>query len=248
MQYRVNTALRRPSDTGLYPVRLEVSVGLREPTYNGLPTTAEKERLARIEEALVSFVAGRAVLAGVLTNLAARMFLFYTDTPDWASGIVPAVEEAAGGGPIRVQCYQDPKWQKNRRLQRAAARGMVVGISALCLFLVVNLGLCWSAYGPAWGIVGFAGPMLPAVVIFRLRRKGARWYLARSQAMSALFSVLLASILLGMALRLGRALHLPAWAPALASLILGAALTGAVWPVQRRFWQARQAPDPTQPD
>jgi hypothetical protein len=241
-QYRVNTALRHPSDAGLYPIRLEVAVGLREPTFNGLPTTSEHQRLARIEQALLGVVAGRAVLAGVVTELAWRSYMFYADTSDWMSGISPALEEAVGGGPVLVRCFQDPKWQVNRRLQRAAARSRALGWVALCLFPLCNGGLAWSADGPAWGIVGFVALVVGGVVIFRLRRKGTRWYLAHSTAMSALFTVLMGSLLLGVVLRLGRALGVPAWGPALASLVIGAAVTAAFWPAQRRFWRARQAP------
>lgn len=237
-QYRVNTALRQASDISLYPARIDVAVPLREPSFNGLPTAAEQRRLAGIEETLLGVVAARAVLAGVLTSVGVRHFVFYAATADWAAEIEPALGPVAGHAAVQVT--PDPAWRAFRRLLRIARRNYVVGLGALGLFPFINGGLAWSAYGPAWGLAAFAAPVVVAGVFVGLRRKGPRWYLARSAGMFALFTATFGAILFGIAAHAGRALHLPAWGSALASLVVGAGLTTAVWPAQRRFWRDRQ--------
>lgn len=239
-RYRVNTALRRASDINLYPVRIEVAVRLREPSFNGLPTTAEQRRLAGIEQTLLGVVAARAVLAGVLTSVGVCHFVFYAATADWAGEIEPGLRPGAGA--VAVQVTQDPAWRTFRKLLRTARRTNIVGFGVLGLFPFLNGVLAGSAYGAAWGIAAFAAPVVLAAVFAGLRRKSSQWYLARSAVMFSVFAVTLTAILFGFVAHLGRALSLPAWGSALASLVIGAGLGAAVWPAQRRFWRDRQDP------
>lgn len=239
-RYRVNTALRHASDIGLYPVRIEVAVPLREPSFNGLPTAAEQRRLAGIEETLLGVVAARAVLAGVLTSVGVCHFFFYAATADWIGEIEPALREVAGAS--AVGAAQDPGWRTYRRLLRYARRTRTIGFAALGLFPFFAGGMALSAYGPEWGIAAFVVPVALAVVVYLLRRKGPQWYLAHGAAMFWLFAALFGAMLFGVDAHIGRALGLPAWATALASLVIGAGLGAAVWPAQRRFWRDRQHP------
>jgi Family of unknown function (DUF695) len=239
-RYRVNTALGHANDISLYPVRIEVAVPLRQPSFNGLPTAAEQRRLAGIEETLLGAVAARAVLAGVLTSVGVCHFVFYAATADWVQEIGPALQPVAGR--TSVQVTPDPAWQTFRKLLRAARRTNTIGIAALCLAPFIDGVLAGSAYGAAWGIAAFAAPLVLTAMFFPFRRQGPHWYLAHSVVMSSLFAALLGAILFGVVAHLGRALSLPAWGSALASLVIGAGLVAAVWPAQRRFWRARQEP------
>jgi hypothetical protein len=239
-RYRVNTALHRASDISLYPARIDVAVPLRQPSFNGWLTFAEQQRLAGIEETLLGVVAARAVLAGVLTSAGVCHFVFYSATADWVGEIEPALRQVAGSAAVRVA--QDPAWSTYRRLLRTARRTNTVGLVVLCLVPFIEGALALSAYGPAWGIVAFVAPVALAAMFYPLRRKGPRWYLAHGGAMFSLCAAVLGALSFGTVAHAGRALGLPGWATALASLVIGAGLTAAVWPVQRKFWRATQNP------
>lgn len=226
--WRFNAALRHASDTSKYPHNLEVVIPFAQAGPRGHHGTAD----AGTEEKVIEVVAGRAVLAGVLTSRDDQRFEFYTDSPDWTAKLHGQLQ-AAGIGTLRVNCDPDAHWYIYRDLrgrEQVSPKTLVVlGLFLVSLVLWIPVQ---AAYGQAWGGGEFAVSII-LIAALVLPRTNARWSPkhpalilgARAVAVSAVLFPLLALT------------RVPAWIGLIASLLAGAALVAGVWGARLKYGQ-----------
>jgi hypothetical protein len=233
-------ALRHARDTSSYPVWLEVVVVQKDPGWGGLPTAAEAQRLSGTEDVLLGIVAGRAVLAGVLTAAGQRTFVFYTDSAEWITEAARSIEEAIGEGAVRLRSGQDPAWRGYHQLIKAERRSRF-GLVVLYLLPFISSAGASGSYGPVWGLVILGAILILGTVALRFR-KGAQWYLAHPFLMFSVYVGLMAALLFP---TIGLTAHsfLPAGGCLLISVLIGTALTASVWRLQLKYWREQRPPD-----
>jgi hypothetical protein len=66
-----------------YGIKVGLAVPFNEPQHDGMPTSSEMAQLEVVEEAIVSGLAGHAVLVAVLTTNGMREFVAYTGNGGW---------------------------------------------------------------------------------------------------------------------------------------------------------------------
>jgi hypothetical protein len=216
--WRFNAALRNASDTSLYPYALEVFIPSARVGPRGHHGPAEAE------EKVVAVVAGRAVLAGVLTSPDGQRFTFYTGSPDWTAKLQGQLRAATGTGTLSAYCDPDPGWSiyRNRRGKKEIS-SKTLALIALCATSLLPWIMVKTAYGQAWG-GGELAVLIILLAAFALPRTYARWSTehpalilgARAAAVSAVLFSLLALT------------RVPAWIALVTSLPAGAALVAGV--------------------
>ena len=239
--WRPNAALRR--DMKLYPYCLEVVVPLASVGRDGYPTEREAQRLAKIEEMVLAYIAGRAVLVGHLTSPLwhDHRLVFYTDSPDWTASLRSELRAATGVGALRVNCDPDPHWYEysHLRVRGPESRKQVI-VAWLCLVaLLSSYGAVQAAYHGAWG----AGEVAVLVILVATRwraRKSLRQSPTRPALTFGTAAVALSAIVFPV-LALAR---VPAWIGLIISLLAGPALAAGGWAARltyRRWRLARLA-------
>jgi hypothetical protein len=230
-RYRVNTSLRNASDTSLYPFRVDVDVQMADPGWAGLPTAAEKERLAAIEEKVLAVVGARAVLVAVVTALGVRRYMFYTDNAELAAELNSPLQGALGAVTFISVSEPDRDWQAYRSVLKGERR-KPFGAAVLCAMLLLCGALVLHAYGSAWA----TGEVLVLVLLPSAAmwfRKGAEWYLDHRLWMFGSFTLLLTALLFSFV----SLISLSIWVALAISVAAGAALTASVWNAQLKFWR-----------
>lgn len=245
--YRFNAALRFASGKDRYPYNLDVVVPFAKVDGAGRPTEAENNRLADIEERLVAIADGRAVLAGVRATVGrvrqegAQVFVFYTDSPDWAAKLRGQLRGATGVSNLGVNCDPDPGWRHYRDLRgrwgRDAPTRKDLELVGLGLAALAFYGAVQAAYHGAWGLGGLA-VIIAAIAVRSLTRYRLRQSPLRPALAFCGYAVALAAIVFAL-LALGR---LPAWIALLIGLLAGTALAAGGRLARRRGrWRRRAA-------
>jgi hypothetical protein len=217
--WRFNAALRYVRDARSYPYALDVFVPVARV---GPP---RRHHGASTEEQVTEVVAGRAVLAGVLTSRDGQRFVFYTDSPDWTAKLQGQLRAATGSGTLRVYCDPDAGWHRfrsQRRRREDSLKPIVLGL--LSPTSIVPWVMVKDAYGPAWGwgelvVLGILA------VAFLLPHTYVPWFSQHPAPIRGARAVALSAALLFPLLALTR---VPAWIALITSLLAGAALVAGV--------------------
>lgn len=236
-RYRVNTALRKASDISLYPFMVEILVRMSDPGVAGLPTAAEKERLAAIEEKLVALVGARAVFAGTLTAVGVRRYWWYTENAELATELEGPLRDALKDVSFDVQSMPDQDWKAYRFLLKGERRKLIA-VPALAVMLLLLIAWALLVDGPYGAAVEALMVAISVSAVARLR-KGAQWCLDHQRLMFGLLTSLMggtlfpfvSTILVGM-------FHARlVWAAFAVAIAVSAALVGSMWKLQLRQWR-----------
>jgi uncharacterized protein DUF695 len=98
-----------------YSTAVVVQIMLNDPNDDGLPTVAENNELADVENTLGSLVAGRGLLVSVITALGLRQLTWYADT-DWTTELLERIGTTISSHGVRVLARADPQWRVARQL------------------------------------------------------------------------------------------------------------------------------------
>ncbi len=98
-----------------YSTAVVVQVMLNDPNDDGLPTLAENNELAYMEDALGSIVGGRGLLVSVITALGLRQFTWYAAN-DWTTDLLASIDHTISSHGVRVLARSDPQWRVARQL------------------------------------------------------------------------------------------------------------------------------------
>jgi hypothetical protein len=98
-----------------YSTAVVVQVMLNDPNDDGLPTFAENNELADMEDALGTIVDGRGLLVSVITGLGLRQFTWYAAT-DWTTDLLAGIDGTISSHGVRVLARADPQWRVARQL------------------------------------------------------------------------------------------------------------------------------------
>ena len=98
-----------------YSTAVVLQVILNDPNDDGLPTLAENNELADMEDALGVIVGGRGLLVSVITALGLRQFTWYAES-DWTTDLLASIDNTISSHSVRVLARSDPQWRVARQL------------------------------------------------------------------------------------------------------------------------------------
>jgi len=102
--------------------QLGISVRLKDPTPDGLPTSAEAEQLSQIEDEIVRrFVPGNeSLFAGVMTFNGMREYVLYTNDPKAASAKATDLVRDIHHHELQFAIHDDPSWANFKKFAAGA--------------------------------------------------------------------------------------------------------------------------------
>jgi hypothetical protein len=235
-----NAALRKATDRSAYPIRITVAVALTDLDRAISPISGESERLSELRTVIAGLVSGHGALAGTYADSKAWLFTVYTGHTDWLGGFESAVRAELSDHQVGFAAHRDGRWRTYREFSKAApspARARIVlGVFPLGIALITG-----SRYGAGWAAAsGIAVLAWIAPVMFVRDRNRV---LAAQMAHPGATFMIICAVFLTLFFPLGAFIVHPAspWICGAGAAVVAVALTGAMWPAQRRFYDRIQA-------
>jgi hypothetical protein len=235
VQLRFNARLRRASDQSAYPIMVEVVVPLTESDRALSPVSGEAARLGELDAALADLIGSHAVLTGTVADAQAWRFVLYAGETAWLTEFEVRFRAIASDHEVGIGVRKDKRWHVFRELcpkARNRKRDLVI------VFCVVPLigALPGVRYGIGWAGAGVAAVLAWMTLLPLARRKTdlLAAQLAHPAMAFGFFAYVFATIFFGV---LALWWHpISPWACAGVACALGVAITAALWPAQRRFY------------
>ena len=234
-QLRFNARLRRASDRPAYPIMVQVAVPLTESDRALFPVAGEATRLGELRAALVELIGSHAVLAGTVADAQAWRFVLYASETAWLSEFEARFRAAASDHEVGIGVRQDKRWHVFRELCPKVRNRKRDQVIAYCVVPLIG-AVPGAWYGIGWAAVGVAAILAWMILLQLAGRKTdlLAAQVAHPARAFAFFAYVLATISFG-GLALWWHPHSP-WACAGGACALGAVITAAVWPAQRKFY------------
>ena len=233
---RFNAKLRGAEDRTAYPILVVVAVPLNEADRGAASGLGESPRFGGLLDSLTEMIGDRAVLAGTTADSEAWVFFLYTARTGWLSEFEDRFRAAAGDHEVGFAVRDDQRWRafrENCPPARDPRRDVVI---ALCL--VPLIGLAGFRYGPIWGAGAVAAILAWLVPLARNRRDLISAGAANPRQAFAALAYVLATAVFGVQAMWG--MRSP-WEDLATAIGLGAVVTTALWPAQRRFYERMRA-------
>jgi hypothetical protein len=235
VQVRFNSGLRRASDRSAYPIMVQVAVPLTEVDRALFPVSGEAARLAELQAALVELIGSQVVLAATVADAHAWRFLLYASETAWLPEFEARFRAAASDHEISIGARKDKRWRVFRELRPKVRNRKRDWVIVYCVVLLIG-ALPGVRYGIGWAGVGVAAILAWVILLPLAGRKTdlIAAQLAHPAGAFACFAYVFATIFFG-PLALWWHPGSP-WACAGVACALGAVITAALWPAQRKFY------------
>jgi hypothetical protein len=237
---RVNTALHDAADRKAFPLLVKMGVPLTDVDKMMAEVPGQPDRLTVLADTVTGLVAGRGVLAGVVADPGAWVFLIYTNSNAWLAAFENQMRSELADHLVAFWSARDPSWRAYRDLWRMAPRKLRVRDQVVLVTLLPLCAIEAARYGPAWVVASFVSlEAWAAVVAFVPRRRLIAAQLAHPEITGAV----VAGMLCSMFFPIGALVVHPAspWVCAVGAAVLAIAIVLALWPSQRRFLSQARA-------
>jgi hypothetical protein len=235
VQSRFNAGLRQASDRSAYPIMVQVAVPLTEGDRALFPVSGEAARLAELQAALVELIGSQAVLAATVADARAWRFVLYASETAWLPEFEARFRAAASDHEVGIGVRKDKRWRVFRELRPKVRNRKRDRVIAYCVVPLIG-AVPGARYGIGWAGVGMAAILAWMILLPLAGRKTdlLAAQLAHPVWAFACFAYVFATLFFA-ALALWWHPGSP-WACAGGACALGAVITAALWPAQRKFY------------